>query len=174
MQTFLPYEDFELSAKTLHQKHLGKQRVECKQIFNAMYQGGGWRHHACVRMWRGYGFWLLKYYNAICSEWISRGYEHNMKLDLVVIDLARTEMNKPPWLGAKHFHSNHRLLLVHKKPEHYAPQFTDIHPLWEYGDEDGRRYPSVDRVALWPVKRTGQVTDFPDPSPILAADALPF
>lgn len=36
MQTFLPYPDFSASARVLDDKRLGKQRVECLQILNAM------------------------------------------------------------------------------------------------------------------------------------------
>ena len=36
MQTFLPYASFEESAKVLDRQRLGKQRVECLQIFNAL------------------------------------------------------------------------------------------------------------------------------------------
>ena len=36
MQTFLPYPSFELSARVLDDKRLGKQRVECLQILKAL------------------------------------------------------------------------------------------------------------------------------------------
>ena len=36
MQTFLPYESFEESAKVLDYRRLGKQRVEGMQIINAI------------------------------------------------------------------------------------------------------------------------------------------
>lgn len=39
MQTFLPYADFAESAQCLDNKRLGKQRVECLQILNALARG---------------------------------------------------------------------------------------------------------------------------------------
>ena len=36
MQTFLPYADFERSAKSLDYKRLGKQRVEAMQLIKAI------------------------------------------------------------------------------------------------------------------------------------------
>ena len=42
MQTFLPYADYTRTAKCLDRQRLGKQRVECKQILNALENGGGW------------------------------------------------------------------------------------------------------------------------------------
>ena len=39
MQTFLPYPDFEQSAKSLDNKRLGKQRVECLQILQTLQKG---------------------------------------------------------------------------------------------------------------------------------------
>ena len=41
MQTFLPYPDFERSAKVLDNKRLGKQRVEVLQILNVLLRPGG-------------------------------------------------------------------------------------------------------------------------------------
>ena len=45
MQTFLPYEDFRASARVLDRQRLGKQRVEAKQILQALERPGepsGW------------------------------------------------------------------------------------------------------------------------------------
>ena len=36
MQTFLPYEDFRESVRSLDDKRLGKQRVEAYQIISAL------------------------------------------------------------------------------------------------------------------------------------------
>jgi hypothetical protein len=46
MQTFLPYADFERSARSLDPRRLGKQRVECIQVVRGLtVPGYGWRHH---------------------------------------------------------------------------------------------------------------------------------
>ena len=40
MQTFLPHRSFSKSAETLDYRRLGKQRVEAKQILEAIRKGG--------------------------------------------------------------------------------------------------------------------------------------
>ncbi len=58
MQTFLPYEDFTLSAQCLDYRRLGKQRVEALQIFNALTGAStkdgreyrGWINHPATKM----------------------------------------------------------------------------------------------------------------------------
>lgn len=56
MQTFLPYPDFELSARFLDRQRLGKQRVEAWQILNVLEElkipgrTPAWRNHPAVRM----------------------------------------------------------------------------------------------------------------------------
>lgn len=53
MQTFLPYESYELSAQSLDSRRLNKQRFECKQILNALAPNStsDWRNHSAVRIW---------------------------------------------------------------------------------------------------------------------------
>lgn len=77
MQTFLPYADFTKSARVLDQRRLGKQRVEVLQVLHALDRRrppSSWRRHPVVVMWFGYPFALCHYGQAICTEWISRGY----------------------------------------------------------------------------------------------------
>ena len=51
VQTFLPYPDFERSARTLDPKRLGKQRVETIQVVRALTRPGyGWANHPAVLM----------------------------------------------------------------------------------------------------------------------------
>jgi hypothetical protein len=45
VQTFLPFSDFEASARVLDVKRLGKQRVECIQVL----RGGGLRAASVAR-----------------------------------------------------------------------------------------------------------------------------
>lgn len=123
MQTFLPFDDFELCAKVLDRQRLGKQRVECKQILRALHAGGGWKNHPAVKMWRGHSATLIRYYYAIVDEWIARGYKHNMVLDQVAFEAAKIETDLPYWLGIPVLHRSHRSMLVYKNPEHYTPIF---------------------------------------------------
>ncbi len=62
MQTFLPYPDFEASARVLDDRRLGKQRVEALQVLRALTRAQyGWKHHPAVRMWAGHEEALAAY-----------------------------------------------------------------------------------------------------------------
>ena len=79
MQTFLPFADYQKSAECLDSKRLGKQRVEVKQVFNALIgRAKGWGNHPITRMWQGYEYHLLLYGAAICTEWFKRGYSDSL------------------------------------------------------------------------------------------------
>jgi len=115
MQTFLPYADFEQSARILDYRRLGKQRVEAWQILQAINDPlYGWQHHPAVNMWRGYQAALVAYYAAICREWIRRGYQHTLP-----ILIPESSYAKPPWLGYEDFHYSHRSKLFYKSPQDY-------------------------------------------------------
>ena len=81
MQTFLPYANFNRSARALDYKRLGKQRVEALQIHNIVSgkrTTGGWVNHPAVKMWKGYAAALAVYHNTMIDEWVDRGYNNNM------------------------------------------------------------------------------------------------
>ena len=115
MQTFLPYKSFKKCAKALDWRRLGKQRVEAKQILNALERGGGWAHHPAVKMWAGYENALRLYHNIMIQEWVSRGYNNNMPLEDVDEPVVM-----PPWLGRRRLHSSHRANLLRKNSDHYG------------------------------------------------------
>jgi hypothetical protein len=145
MQTFLPYEDFDRTAQCIDNRRLGKQRVECKQILQAIFRGGAWTNHPAVAMWRGHGQTLLVYYSAIVREWRNRDFVHNMSIDLALIRDAARETARPPWLGDARFHLTHQKALLCKDYEHYSRYFdSDIIPEIAYywpvtaGDTDGK------------------------------------
>ena len=76
MQTFLPYPDFEKSAKVLDYRRLGKQRCEAMQLLNILNGFSikeGWKNHPATKMWRGHRGALKKYCQTMINEWISRG-----------------------------------------------------------------------------------------------------
>lgn len=132
MQTFIPYTDFDLCARALDYRRLGKQRVECKQILNAIERGsGGWANHPATRMWRGYEPALRQYMRAIILEWCARGYKNNMDIP----DPEPYEL--PPWWGREDIHASHRSALLEKDFEFYYEK-------WGWEDE-----PKIDYV--WPV-----------------------
>ena len=119
MITFLPFEDYKLCAKALDRQRLCKQRVEVKQIYNAIINGGAWSHHPAVRMWRGYEYDLILYGIAVCNEWISRGYNDSLRLQFLAIFKTLIESDQPSWIGDNRVHSSHRSNLIRKLPSHY-------------------------------------------------------
>jgi hypothetical protein len=119
MNTFLPYPDFERSAACLDRQRLGKQRVECLQVLNALLGSGGWRHHPAVKMWRGFEPALAAYGVAVCDEWLRRGYRDTCKAKIRALVEPDASV-LPPWFGDPHFHASHRSNLLRKFPEHYS------------------------------------------------------
>lgn len=120
MQTFLPYYSFRASAEALDSKRLGKQRVETKQILNALAkrkrgESGGWVNHPAVIMWEGFEDALKEYGNYMIEEWVRRGYNNNMpkwKVD--------KSIRYPEWLGDPKFHASHRSNLLRKDWDFYS------------------------------------------------------
>lgn len=123
MQTFLPYPDFEHSARCLDDRRLGKQRVEAMQILNVLEgRSRGWRTHPAVLMWRGYEDALRLYMNACIREWVRRGRTNNMVMAEVADDAVM-----PHWLGDERVHGGYRAMLLRKDPAHYGTfGWTDV------------------------------------------------
>ncbi|HVH94668.1 MAG TPA: MSMEG_6728 family protein [Nocardioidaceae bacterium] len=151
MQTFLPYADFERSARTLDLKRLGKQRVECIQVLRGLTRSDyGWRHHPAVLMWKGYEEALGRYAFTMCEVWTERGFADTCAATIGTdlreagVHTVRTQPELhaagalSSWLGDPEFHRSHQSSLVRKDPEHYRPLFPDVPDDLEY---------------LWPVRR---------------------
>lgn len=134
MQTFLPYPEFDKSVKCLDYRRLGKQRVEAMQILNALRNPNyGWQNHPAVKMWRGYDEALKLYMNICIQEWIERGYNNTMKIEVV----DQNNCKKPSWIGKEEFHASHRSNLLRKDPTWYG-QFgwkepNDLEYVWNDG-----------------------------------------
>lgn len=130
MQTFLPYPSFTQSAEVLDYKRLGKQRVETKQIYNALTTGKGWIHHPATKMWAGYELALLEYGLAVVDEWRHRGYKDSMFDWFAYERLTRyikgEEFDVPKWFGNEQFHLSHQSNLIRKDPEFYGPKFPGV------------------------------------------------
>lgn len=136
MQTFLPYPNFEASARALDNKRLGKQRVEAFQCLQALFGiETRWAHHPAVQMWKFCEFKLYEYGITMCRIWIARGFEDNMerRFDELLEDAlvhARLEpsrnTNEPWWLGYERLHLSHKSNLVRKMPEHYRLLWPDV------------------------------------------------
>lgn len=141
MQTFLPYAEFDASARVLDLKRLGKQRVEVIQILRALtVPGYAWGSHPAVLMWKGYEEALGRYGLTMCEVWSGRGFGDTCATTIVT-DLAAAGVHAvrsyaeldadgglPPWLFDERLHFSHRSALVRKDPEHYGQLFPDVPP----------------------------------------------
>lgn len=143
-QTFLPYPDFEKTARALDYKRLGKMRVESRQIMTALIylknndlykidkrgrrRKRGWLYHTATQMWVGFEGALAIYCNTMIREWIRRGYKNTMYL----YNEKDYEIKMPPFIGNKAFHLSHQSNLVRKNPEFYGPIFPNVEKNLEY------------------------------------------
>ena len=139
MQTFLPFADFEQSARVLDAKRLGKQRVETIQIVRALTRPTyGWANHPAVLMWKAYEEALGRYGLICCEVWTEHGFGDTCAVTIAAdlrefgIDTIRTQAELaasealPPWLGQERVHLSHQSALVRKDPERYRPLFPDV------------------------------------------------
>lgn len=127
MQTFLPFESFERTARVLDDRRLGKQRVEVLQILNTLHGSSrGWRNHPVVRMWRGHEEALIEYGLAIVAEWQRRGHGDTCRGKILAMSRPGRSRSRPPWLGDPAFHRSHRSNLVRKDPAHYRRHFRRV------------------------------------------------
>ena len=150
MQTFLPYADFEATARVLDPKRLGKQRVEVIQIVRALTVSGyGWANHPAVLMWKGHEEALGRYGFTCCEVWTGLGFadtcEATIRSDLAQAGVTEFRSQAelavagalPRWLGDEEYHRSHRSSLLRKDPEHYRRLFPDT---------------ADDLPAVWPVR----------------------
>jgi Pyrimidine dimer DNA glycosylase len=139
VQTFLPYADFERSARVLDPKRLGKQRVETIQVVRALTRPGyGWANHPAVLMWKGFEEALGQYGFVCCQVWTELGFGDTcaatIASDLAAADVLTIRPQAelaaagalPPWLGREELHRSHRSALVRKDPDRYRPLFPDV------------------------------------------------
>ena len=139
VQTFLPYPDFETSARALDQKRLGKQRVETIQVVRALtVPGYGWANHPAALMWRGFEEALGRYGFACCEAWTELGFGDTCAATIATdlrpagVESVRTQPELaeagalPPWLGDPELHRSHQSALVRKDPEFYRGRFPDV------------------------------------------------
>lgn len=153
MQTFLPYPDFERSARALDNRRLGKQRVETIQIVRALTRSGyGWANHPATLMWKGFEEALGRYGLVCCAVWTELGFRDTCATTIQA-DLAEAGVTSfriqdelaaadalPPWLGDPDLHRSHQSSLVRKDPDHYGPLFPGV---------------PDDLPYVWPVRSTG-------------------
>lgn len=128
VNTFVPFSNFRLIAAVLDYKRLGKQRVEARQILQALTgEKNGWSHHTAVRMWIGYEEALKFYINCMIDEWIARGYKNSMEK----YNVEEEHVIFPWWIRWRPVQYSHRASLYRKKPEYYKNySFDDIPPIY--------------------------------------------
>lgn len=149
MQTFLPYANFQKSARCLDRQRLGKQRVEGLQILQCLLNIGSqrWQQHPAVIMWKGAELSLAHYVLEVCHEWTSRGYKDTVAMKVVSclqsIGQKDRQYRQPTWLGNRKFHQAHRSNLVRKSPTHYRQYFPKIENnlpyVWPKGQREKRK-----------------------------------
>lgn len=130
MQTFLPEITYGKSAEVLDNRRLGKQRVECKQIYLALTDPTyGWKNHPAVKMWKGWEYALCVYGEVICIEWCNRGFKDTL-LEFFQQESSRVGRGLiyPSWYPSKvdDFILSHRSNLIRKFPEHYRKFWPDV------------------------------------------------
>lgn len=119
MQTFLPFWDHDQTGACLDRQRLGKQRVEGKQILNALLgYSNGWSNHPATKMWRGYIPALCNYVECICDAWRIRGYDDNV-WEWVQLVKPKAEVVLPSWWGDQRILDSHRSNLLRKDPIYY-------------------------------------------------------
>lgn len=114
MQTFLPYPDFQLSAKLLDKQRCWKQVVEAHQLLNVLLGRNdrkGWVNHPAARMWYGYEPALQSYYNTFYDFCVSY---HSVKAKKLTREEIVSPVVLPPWLGYQPFHHSHQCNLMRK------------------------------------------------------------
>jgi len=121
MQTFLPQQDFILSAEQLDKTRLNKQIVETQQILNCLLDNGAWSNHPAVRMWRGFEPALVRYAHAMMTVWVDKyggKWDHKSWQHISDVALAHSWVPacapSPDWLGDERLHSSHRSRLLLK------------------------------------------------------------
>ena len=139
MQTFLPLENFEESAKVLDYRRLGKQRIEAIFLLKSLtkeYDKKGWINHPARLMWVGSAGTLYDYTKAVCLEWRNRKYKDTVLDKLIELGNRNPEIfeeNKKPWfIGYQLFHDSHKSNLLRKNLEHYSKFGWDVGPNLEY------------------------------------------
>ena len=155
MQTFLPYPDFEATARVLDTRRLGKQRVEVIQIVRALTRPAyAWKSHPAVLMWSGYEEALGTYGLVMSRVWVEAGFGDTCAATIAA-DLAAVGVETlrpqdelaaagelPPWLGDEKLHESHRSALLRKDADFYGPLFgvvpADLPYHWPASDRPRR------------------------------------
>lgn len=121
VNTFLPEPSFQRSLTLLDRQRLGKQRVEAKQILQALRgERKGWVNHPATRMWRGYEGSLCLFGILSCVEWMQRGYVDNLLSWFCERAVQYPDKSYPWWFRSEVFHRSHQSNLIRKDQAYYG------------------------------------------------------
>lgn len=142
MQTFMPHQNFGVSARCLDDKRLGKQRVEAYQIIKAIRgdynDSGAWVNHPATVMWRDHVGALCLYGAEMCIEWTKRGFDDSLLPQFV--DANDGNDKSPWWVNNKLLQLTHRSNLVRKNSDYYTFDVPyNIPYVWPLMDEQAFR-----------------------------------
>lgn len=117
------------TVSVLDNKRLGKQRLEAKQIINALEGNGGWENHPATKMWEGYIEALKYYFNKVLKEWIKRGFNNSMEF----YEIPKKKYIKFPWwIKFDKLHLTHKASLLRKDYDYYSEKFEIDDELREF------------------------------------------
>jgi hypothetical protein len=117
--TFVISSHTKVTARTLDDRRLGKQRVEAAQIISILENKNGkvgFKQHPMVKCWEGYILALKDYCNIMIEEWILRGKNNTMEYYDIPTDET---VQYPPWYYNEKVHHSHMARLLQKDPTYY-------------------------------------------------------
>lgn len=148
MFTYLPYTDFERSARCLTDPILKQQQIDCLDVIEYVFipveykdvgsplercrikVEGRWKNHPVSKMWAHYRWALLCYSFAINRECILRGFDNiESKLKMYGNQVHQKTMTRkfpnqvPKFIYDMKLKLSHRAALIREDPEHYKTIF---------------------------------------------------
>jgi hypothetical protein len=157
LQVFVPLPDIGESVRSLDDKRLFKQLLECVQllavILNVPKDDGtprtGWKNHPAALQWKLWPGALRAYALAAAEECRRRGL-NSAALEARLNRLpCEPSLEMPVWWGDERVHSSHRARLLQKDFDHYSrfgwpeasdPMLADRQYEWAIPSEDGKSY----------------------------------
>ena len=121
MQTFLSHYCALDIARSLDDKRLNKQILECDVLLDLILgiKDNSWKNHPACKMWKDYPDILMFYRNTMLDEWRYRGknsnrsYRHDISIDI-------DNITYPWFMSDERVILSHRSNLVRKYPEYYS------------------------------------------------------
>jgi hypothetical protein len=123
LNTFLPWPDYERSARDLHMQLLNAQRREALQLIMGQFPG-----HPAAMAWRGHHWQLAQYGLWCCHEWTRRGYADSCEPQIRSILDGLEDTGVPRWFGRQSVHDEWKARLLSKYPAHYAKLYPKVKP----------------------------------------------